>query len=134
MGAGGGGGGGEMKGLPIILCFELYYQSGLLTFRLRSHGCSQDFRVLGAPIRRIQCDISALYRLLTEKFTPVTSFACMEICCALGHSSFPSHLAVRRLWCFLWSKESKAKLSDCQSPVVLNVKSSCYFTVIMFLC
>ena len=71
--------------------------------------------------------------LSTEKFTPVTSFHCMEICCELGHFSFPRDLAVRRLGCFLWSKESKAKLWDCQSPVLLNVKSSCYFTVIMFI-
>ena len=45
----------------------------------------------------------------TEKFTPVTSFACMEICCVLGHFSFRSDFAVRRLCCFLWSKESKVK-------------------------
>ena len=50
--------------------------------------------------------------LSTEKFTPVTSFACMEICCVLGHFSSPSDLAVRRLCCFLWSKESKVKLSE----------------------
>ena len=42
--------------------------------------------------------------LSTEKFTPVTSFACMEICCVLGQFSSPSDLAVRRLCCFLWSK------------------------------
>ena len=71
--------------------------------------------------------------LQTEKFTPVTSFSCLEICCVLGHFSFPRELAVRRLCCFLWSKESKAKLAVCQSPVLLNAKSSCYFTVIMIL-
>ena len=50
--------------------------------------------------------------LSTEKFTPVTSFACMEIFCVLGYFSSPSDLAVRRLCCFLWSKESKVKLSE----------------------
>ena len=33
--------------------------------------------------------------LSTEKFTPVTSFPYMEICCVLGHFSFPRDLAVR---------------------------------------
>lgn len=67
--------------------------------------------------------------LETKKFTPVTSFACLEVCCVLGHFSFPKELAIRRLCCFLWSEESKAKLTTCQSPVLLNFKSSCYFTV-----
>ena len=69
----------------------------------------------------------------TKQFTPVTSFPCLEICCVLGHFSFPGELAVRRLCCFLWSEESKAKLAAYQSPVLLHVKSSCYFTVIIFL-
>ena len=42
--------------------------------------------------------------LSTEKFTPVTSFACMEICCVLGHFSSPSDLAVRR---FVFSSGAK---------------------------
>ena len=50
--------------------------------------------------------------LSTEKFTLVTSFGCMEICCELGHFSSSSNLAVRRLCFFLWSKESKVKLSE----------------------
>ena len=67
--------------------------------------------------------------LETKKFTPVSSFPCLEVLCVLGHFSFPSELAVRRLCCFLWSVESEGKLSAAQSPVLLNVKSSCYFTV-----
>ena len=63
----------------------------------------------------------------TKTFTPVTSFPCLEICCMLGHFSFPGELAVRRLCCFLWSEESKAKLPAYQSPVLLHVKSVLLF-------
>ena len=45
------------------------------------------------------------------------------------HVSFPSKLAVRCICCFVWSAESEGKLSAARSPVLLNVKSSCYFTV-----
>jgi len=69
----------------------------------------------------------------TKKFTTVTSFPCLEICCVLGHFSFPRELAVRRLCCVLWSDDCKGKLSTARSPVLINVKSSCYFTVTIFL-
>jgi len=65
----------------------------------------------------------------TKKFTTVTSFPCVEISCVLGHLSFPRELAVRRLCCVLWSDDCKGKLSTARSPVLINVKSSCYFTV-----
>ena len=34
--------------------------------------------------------------------------------------------------CVLWDDEMESRLSDVISPVLLNVKSSCYFTVIIF--
>ena len=43
----------------------------------------------------------------TKKFVPITSFPCMEILYVLGHVSFPSELAVRRICCFVWSAESE---------------------------
>ena len=36
----------------------------------------------------------------TKKYTTVTSFPCLELCCVLGHFSFPRELAVRRLCVF----------------------------------
>ena len=51
------------------------------------------------------------------------------MCLGKPHVSFPSELAVRRIGCFVWSAESEGKLSAARSPVLLNVKSSCYFTV-----
>ena len=72
----------------------------------------------------------------TKKFTTVTSFPCVEICCVLGHFSFPRELAVSRLCCVLWSNDCKGKLYPARSPVLINVKSSCYFmvTIILLLC
>ena len=85
----------------------------------------------------------------SKKFTPVTSFTCLEISCLLGHFSFPSELAVRRLCCVLWSDDCRRftyplhlsaschmcrrKLVQSFSPVLLSVKSSCYFTVTILL-
>ena len=68
----------------------------------------------------------------TEKFTSVVSFPCLEVCYVLGHFSFQSDLTVRLFCCVLWSDDSKGKLSNIKSPVLLNVKSSCYFTVNIF--
>ena len=68
----------------------------------------------------------------TKKYTTVTSFPCLELCCVLGHFSFPRELAVRRLCCVLWRDDCKAKLLTARSPVLINVKSSCYFTVTIF--
>ena len=93
-----------------------------LSFSPPSHGCRAESKV-----NYLHC-----IDLQRKKFTPVTSFACLEICSVLGHFSFSSNLAIRRLCCFLWSEDSEAKLMACQSPVLLNVKSSCYFTVIIF--
>ena len=67
----------------------------------------------------------------TQKFTTVTSFYCLEICCVLGHLSVPRELAVRRLLCFLERPlYLKGKLSNARrtprSPVLINVKSSCF--------
>ena len=70
--------------------------------------------------------------LQTKKYTPVTSFPCLEILSVFGHFSFPNELAVRRVCCVLWNDEMEARLSDVISPVLLKVKSSCYFTVIIF--
>ena len=97
-----------MKGLPIILCFELYYRSWLLTWPFIS------IAFQSAPCAHSTNPVWYIFTVSTstEKFTPVTSFAYMEICCVLGHFSSPSDLAVRRLCCFLWSKESKVKLSE----------------------
>ena len=100
---------GGMKGLPIILCFELYYRSGLLTWPFISIAKPWTQSKISECSVRPFDESSVIYLhcidLSTEKFTPVTSFACMEICCVLGHFSFPRDLAVRRLCCFLWSKE-----------------------------
>ena len=70
----------------------------------------------------------------TKKFTTVTSLPCLEICCVLRHFSFKRELAVRRLCCVLCSDNCKGKLSTAQSPVLINVKSSCYFTVTIVFC
>ena len=94
--------------------------------RVVSH-CERPFDV--AKIIYVHC-----IDLGTEKFTSVVSFPCLEVCYVLGHFSFPSDLAVRRLCCVLWSDDSKGKLANIRSPVLLNVKSSCYFTVNIFFC
>ena len=94
--------------------------------RVVSH-CERPFDV--AKIIYVHC-----IDLGTEKFTPVVSFPCLEVCYVLGHFSFPSDLAVRRLCCVLWSDDSKGKLANIKSPVLLSVKSSCYFTVNILFC
>ena len=67
--------------------------------------------------------------LETKKYTPVTSFPCLEILSVLGNFSFPNDLGIQQVCCVLWDDEMEARLSDVISPVLLNVKSSCYFTV-----
>ena len=69
----------------------------------------------------------------TKKFITVTSFPCLEIYCVLGHLNFPRVLAVCHLCCVLRSDDCKGKLSTTRSPVLINAKSSCYFTVTIFL-
>ena len=78
----------------------------------------------------------------TEKFTPVTSFACMEICCVLGHLSFPSDFAVRRLCCFFWNDVNKTDRPN-TTPMVRAIytfavyfsvfRPFCRFTVLFFM-
>ena len=56
--------------------------------------------------------------LQTKEFSPITRFACLEICSVLGHFSFSRNLAV---WCLLLSlkqgsrSETNGLLQPCTS-------------------
>lgn len=66
-----------------------------------------------------------------KKFIIVISFFCLEICCVFGYFSFLRELVVRR-FCVFWSDDCKGKFLIVRSFVLINVKSFCYFTVIIF--
>jgi len=126
---------GGMKGLPMMLCFQLYYQYSFVTWLAISTWTPSGW-FHGVSDRSIS---RSWYMFIASIWEPknslVTSFPCVEIC-VLGHFSFPRELAVSRLYCVLWSNDCKGKLYPARSPVLINVKSSCYFmvTIILLLC
>ena len=84
--------------LPTILSLLVRHvtiHSGMDAVRVNSR-CERPFDLL--KLIYVHC-----IDLGTQKFTTVTSFYCLEICCVLGHLSFPGELAVRRLCCVFWS-------------------------------
>ena len=84
--------------LPTILSLLVRHvtiHSGMDAVRVNSR-CERPFDL--SKLIYVHC-----IDLGTQKFTTVTSFYCLEICCVLGHLSFPRELAVRRLCCVFWS-------------------------------
>ena len=69
------------------------------------------------------------FDLRVEKIISPQTLPCIELYMVLGHVSFPAKLRERRVVLILHSEESIDKVRGRNSPVVIEVTSSCIYTV-----